>query len=63
MLLSTRLGNVPINDRVVELDPEKEQQVFAELRKRWDRLHALRVALAVGGLAFLVSGVLAEDRL
>ena len=62
MLLSTRLGNVPINDRVVELDPEKDQQEFAELRKRWDRLHALRVALAVGGLAFLVSGALAEDR-
>ena len=47
----------------VELDPEKDQQEFAELRKRWDRLHALRVALNLAGLVFLVSGALAEDRL
>jgi hypothetical protein len=62
MLTSTRLGNVPINDRVIELDPEKDQQEFAELRGRWNRLHALRVALDVAGLTFLVSGALAEGR-
>lgn len=61
MLASTRLGNVPINDRVLEMDPEKDQQEFAELRKRWDRLHTLRVVLNVGGLGFLVAGALAED--
>lgn len=61
MLASTRLGNVPINERVLELDPERDQQEFAELRKRWDRLHTLRVSLNVAGLAFLVSGALAED--
>ena len=61
MLATTRLGNVPINERVLELDPEQDQQEFAELRKRWDRLHTLRVALDVAGLAFLVSGALAED--
>lgn len=56
MLASTRIGNVPINDRV---DPEKDQE---ELRRRWDRLHTLRVVLNVVGLGFLVSGALAEDR-
>ena len=61
MLLSTRLGNVPINDRVIDMDPEKDQEEFAELRRRWERLHALRVALNAAGLAFLVSGALAED--
>lgn len=61
MLASTRLGNVPINDRVLEMDPEKDQQEFAELRKRWDRLHTLRVVLNVAGLGFLVAGALAED--
>lgn len=62
MLASTRIGNVPINERVIEMDPEKDQEEFAALRKRWDRLHKLRVALNATGLAFLISGALAEDR-
>ena len=62
MLASTRLGNVPINQRVLEMDPETDQEEFAELRKRWDRLHTLRVVLSVAGLGFLVSGSLAEAR-
>lgn len=60
MLASTRIGNVPINNRVLEIDPEKEQEEFAELRERWDRLHTLRVVLNVAGLGFLISGALAE---
>jgi uncharacterized membrane protein len=60
MLLSTRIGNVPINNRVLEIDPEKDQEEFARLRERWDRLHTLRVALNVAGLGFLISGALAE---
>jgi len=61
MLLSTRIGNVPINNRVLEIDPEKDQEEFARLRERWDRLHTLRVALNEAGLGFLVAGALAED--
>jgi len=61
MLASTTIGNVPINDRVLELDSERDQEEFARLRERWDRLHALRVALNAAGLALLVSGALAED--
>ncbi len=44
MLASTRIGNVPINNRVLEMDPEGDQAEFAQLRERWDRLHTLRVA-------------------
>ena len=62
MLASTRIGNVPINERVLEMDPGRDQEEFAVLRRRWDRLHKLRVALNAAGLAFLVSGALAEDR-
>lgn len=62
MLASTRIGNVPINNRVLEMDPVNDQEEFARLRKRWDRLHTLRVALNVAGLGFLVAGALAEDR-
>ncbi len=62
MFASTLLGNVPINNRVLEMSPETDREEFAELRRRWDRLHTLRVALNVAGLVFLVSGALAEDR-
>jgi hypothetical protein len=62
MLASTRIGNVPINERVLEIDPEQDQEEFAELRKRWDRLHTLRVVLNLVGLGFLISGALTEDR-
>jgi len=62
MLASTRIGNVPINNRVLEMEPEKDQEEFAALRRRWDMLHTLRVALNVAGLGFLIAGALAEDK-
>ena len=61
MLASTRIGNVPINERVLEMDPQSDQEEFARLRERWDRLHSLRVALNVAGLGFLVAGILSKD--
>ena len=61
MLASTRIGNVPINDRVLQMDPERDQEEFAKLRERWDRLHTLRVALNLAGLGFLVAGALSEN--
>ena len=61
MLLSTLLGNVPINNRVLELSPETDREEFEELRERWDRLHSLRVLLNVVGLGMLVAGTLADD--
>jgi uncharacterized membrane protein len=61
MLASTRMGNVPINNRILEMDPGKDQQEFAQLRKRWDRLHTLRVALTVAGLVSLTAGALAKN--
>jgi len=61
MLASTLRGNVPINDRVLELSPEADGEEFAELREQWDMLHTLRVALNVAGLAFLCVGALRAD--
>jgi uncharacterized membrane protein len=61
MLASTRIGNVPINARVLQMDPERDQEEFARLRERWDRLHTLRVALNLAGLGFLVAGALSEN--
>jgi uncharacterized membrane protein len=61
MLASTLIGNVPINDRVLELSPERDGEEFVELHERWDRLHSLRVALNVAGLALLCVGALRGD--
>ena len=60
MLASTTLGNIPINNRVLELSPETDQEEFVELRERWDRLHTFRVVLNLAGLAFLCLGTLSE---
>ena len=61
MLLSTLLGNVPINNRVLELSPETDREEFEALRERWDRLHSVRVLLDVVGLGMLVAGALVAD--
>ena len=62
MLLSTLFGNVPINNRVLELSPETDAEEFSRLRERWDRLHALRVLLNVAGLSLLQLGALREEK-
>ena len=61
MLTSTLIGNVPINDRVLELSPETDGEEFVQLRERWDRLHTLRVALNVAGLGLLCAGALSRS--
>lgn len=59
MRASTRLGNVPINDRTLE--PTKDDlEEFGRLRERWGRLHTLRVILTTTGLVALVPGALAR---
>jgi hypothetical protein len=62
MLASPLVGNVPINNRVLEMSPETDGEEFVELRERWDRLHTLRVALTVTGFALLCAGALRGDR-
>jgi uncharacterized membrane protein len=62
MLASTLIGNVPINNRVLEMSPETDGEEFVELRGRWDRLHTLRVSLNLAELASLCLGAPREDR-
>lgn len=61
MILITRRGNLPINERIEEL-PAEESSVgeFAELRGRWTRLHAARNALNVAGFVLTSLGALSE---
>jgi len=62
MLVSTVRGNVPINNRTLELSPEETPpEEWRDLRERWDRLHAIRVVLNVTGLGLLLLGTLREE--
>lgn len=59
MMISTLRGNVPINNKTLELSPEETPpDEWRELRERWDRLHAFRVVMNVAGLCLLYLGAL-----
>lgn len=62
MLLVTLMGNVPINNRVLELSPQSPPEEFLQLRERWDRLHAVRNLLNMAGLSCLYAGALLSSR-
>jgi hypothetical protein len=63
MVMITRRGNLPINERIEELPAEEASlEEFGELRERWDRLHAARNVLNVAGLIFTSLGALSESR-
>lgn len=51
MLGITLVGNVPLNAATLRLAADAPEQELRAVRRRWDRLHALRVALDVTGLA------------
>ena len=62
MIVSTLRGNMPINDRTLELSPEETPpEEWRQLRERWDQLHTLRVLLNVTGLCLLYAGALREE--
>lgn len=60
MLAVTLLGNVPINDRILELAPETGFERFTNLRERWDTLHTARIILDVAGFGFFIAGALSR---
>ena len=61
MLAVTLTRNLPINKRIEELPAEEASfGEFRELRERWDRLHAVRNLLNVGGLVLTCLGALSR---
>jgi uncharacterized membrane protein len=59
MLAITLTGNIPINRRTRELDPDTTtREEFLELRARWDRLHTARNALNLTGFGLAILGTL-----
>ena len=63
MLAITLTGNIPINRRTLELDPDTtSREEFLELRARWDRLHTARNGLNLTGFGLAILGVLATTQ-
>lgn len=55
MLAITLAGNVPVNVRTLRFGEADDPAEWRALRRRWDRLHTVRVGLDVAGLALLVA--------
>src|SRR3712207_3501921 len=61
MLAVTFAGNMPVNRRVLRLDPATvSREEFIALRSRWDRFHAARNTLNFLGFACALLGALSE---
>lgn len=58
----TLLGPVPINNQIARIVPEHPLQNFLALRKGWDRLHAIRVAIILVALILLTAGIVIRSR-
>lgn len=57
MLTITLLGNMPINLRVLRWDEEGDPGEWRRLRRRWDRLHTVRIVLDVAGFLLITLAV------
>lgn len=57
MVVVTLAGNVPLNSATLRLSEEAPEEELREIRRRWYRLHVLRVALDVDGLILAGLGV------
>ena len=61
MLAVTFVGNMPVNRRMLEMDPEAaSSEELMELGRRWDRFHAARNVLNFFGVASALVGALSE---
>ena len=60
MVVITLAGNVPINVRTLRFDQNDERE-WRAMRGRWDRLHALRIALDVGGFTLIAAAAVTQS--
>jgi uncharacterized membrane protein len=62
MLAVTFAGNMPVNRRMLEMDPGTvSSEELMELRRRWDRFHTARNVLNFFGFASALLGALSES--
>ena len=61
MLTITLLGNLPLNTRTIDYPPDGDAAGWAAIRRRWERLHTVRVLLDLGAFAALIAAALSDD--
>jgi hypothetical protein len=59
MIVYSVLLPVPINNQVARWQPESLPANWRQLRKRWDMLHSIRVAVLFVAMVLLVTSVVA----
>jgi hypothetical protein len=60
--LSEFAGNMPVNRRMLEMDPSTiSGEELIELRRRWDRFHTVRNVLNFFGFASALVGAHSES--
>ena len=60
MLALTLAANMPINLAVLRWEEPGDPERWGRLRRRWDRIHTVRVLLDTTGFALLVAACLAR---
>jgi uncharacterized membrane protein len=60
MIVYSILLPVPINNQVARWEPDSLPANWRELRRRWDRLHAIRVGFLIVALILLVGSLVIE---
>jgi uncharacterized membrane protein len=60
MLAITLTQNVPLNKRTVTFPLDGDERSWLEIRRRWERLHAVRVVLDISAFAFLAAALAAR---
>jgi hypothetical protein len=60
-IVFTLLGPVPLNNQIARMVPERPPRNWLALRKRWDRLHAMRVAIILVALIVLTAGIVVRS--
>ncbi|MDQ3721123.1 MAG: DUF1772 domain-containing protein [Actinomycetota bacterium] len=56
MLAITLLGNMPINLRIFRWEDEGDVEEWRRLRRRWDRIHSVRIVLDAAGFGLVAAG-------
>jgi Domain of unknown function (DUF1772) len=60
MLALTFAGNMPVNVAVLRWQEPGDPDRWRRLRRRWDRIHTVRIALDTTGFALLVAACLSS---
>lgn len=61
MLGITLVGNVPLNERTLAYPSDGGAEEWAAIRRRWERLHVVRVLLDLTAFAAMTAVALADD--